>query len=268
MLREPSVAGKFYPANRTKLAAEVDRLLARGSQKPGRAIACIAPHAGYIYSGQVAGEVYSAVEIPSCVLLVGPRHFPGGAPLSILCEGAWRTPLGDAPIHVPLATALRLACPLLREDQEAHRREHSLEVQLPFLQRLRPGFHFVPVVLATDRYEAMEDLGGAMARVVRELGEPVLIVASTDLNHYENEEITQEKDARAIEKILNLDSKGLFQAVREHGISMCGYAATVAVLVAARELGATHAQLLRHTTSAEVSGDREHTVGYAGLIAR
>jgi AmmeMemoRadiSam system protein B len=268
MLREPVVAGKFYPADPSVLAAEVDGLLAPRPAKHVRAIACVVPHAGYMYSGAVAGAVYATLEAPACVLLVGPRHFPGGAPLAILCEGAWRTPLGDVPIDASLATAVRLACPILREDEQAHRREHSLEVQLPFLQRLKSEFTFVPVVLATDRYGAIEELGMAIAHVVREQAEQILIVASTDLNHYENQAITLEKDGKAIEKMLALDAPGLFHTVREEAITMCGCAATTAVIVAACALGASSAELVQHTTSAEVNGDTEHTVGYAGIIIR
>ena len=148
----------------------------------------------------------------------------------------------------------------------AHEREHSLEVQLPFLQRIAGDFRFVPVVLATDRYGAMEELGRAVAQVVKAQSEPVLVIASSDMNHYESDAITRVKDERAIERILALDPRGLYDTVRSEGISMCGYAATVAMLVAVRELGAKEATLVRYATSGDVTGDRDEVVGYAGII--
>ena len=156
------------------------------------------------------------------------------------------------------------ACPLLREDAVAHEREHSLEVQLPFLQQIAGDFRFVPVVLATDRYGAMDELGRAVAQVVKAQSEPVLVIASSDMNHYESDAITRVKDGRAIERILALDPRGLYDTVRREGITMCGYAATVAMLVAVRELGAREATLVRYATSGDVTGERDEVVGYAG----
>ena len=227
------------------------------------------PHAGYMYSGHVAGAVYAALEVPAKCILLGPRHYPQGQPLAILTEGSFETPLGSARIDAPMAAELARACPLLREDPMAHAREHSLEVQLPFLQRIDgENLRFVPVVLATDRYGAMEELGRAVAQVVRAQKEPVLVIASSDMNHYESDEVTRIKDRRAIERVLALDPQGLYDTVRKEGITMCGYAATVAMLVAARELGAREAQLIRYATSGDVSGDREQVVGYAGVAVR
>ena len=234
---------------------------------------CVVPHAGYVYSGQVAAAVFSSIEIPPRCILLGPRHFPRGEPLAILSEGSWQTPLGLAQIDSALAAELKRAYPALREDSLAHQREHSLEVQIPFLQRLNPGFQFVPVVLGTDRYARMEELGQAVARVMKDQtdrtpGENVLVIASTDLNHYENEAITRAKDERAIARILELDAAGLYGVVRAESISMCGYAATVAMLVAVKELGARKAELVRYATSGDVNGDHEEVVGYAGCIVR
>ena len=227
------------------------------------------PHAGYMYSGHLAGAVYAALEVPAKCILLGPRHYPQGQPLAILTEGSFETPLGSARIDAPMAAELARACPLLREDAVAHAREHSLEVQLPFLQRIDgENLRFVPVVLATDRYGAMEELGRAVAQVVRTQKEPVLVIASSDMNHYESDEVTRIKDRRAIERVLALDPQGLYDTVRKEGITMCGYAATVAMLVAARELGAREAQLIRYATSGDVSGDREQVVGYAGVAVR
>jgi AmmeMemoRadiSam system protein B len=226
----------------------------------------VVPHAGYKYSGHVAGAVYSAVEIPSRCLLLGPRHFPGGEAMAIVSEGSWRTPFGDAQIDPKLAAGLKQACPLLREDAVAHQREHSLEVQIPFLQRLVVNLRFVPMVLATQRYQDLEILGHAVGKVIAAESEPVLLIASTDMNHYESDAITRAKDQKAIDRILTLDPRGLYDTVRSEDITMCGYAATVATLVAMRDLGAKEAKLVRYATSGDITGDRDEVVGYAGLI--
>jgi len=186
--------------------------------------------------------------------------------MAILTEGSFATPLGEAAIDSELARKLAYECPRLREDAVAHEREHSLEVQIPFLQRLAGDFRFVPVVLATDRYPAIEELGHAVARVVAAQKEPVLVIASSDMNHYESDAITRAKDERAITRILALDPRGLYDTVRREQISMCGYAVTVAMLVAVRELGASEALLVRYATSGDINGDRERVVGYAGIV--
>jgi len=267
MIRPPAVAGRFYSANPKQLARDVDEYAANGGKKV-RAIACVVPHAGLMYSGHVAGAVYASLEIPCRVILLGPRHFPRGEPMAILTEGSWQMPFGEAPIDSALAAELARACPLLRDDFVAHEREHSLEVQLPFLQRLMPELRFVPVVLGTDRYPPLEDLGHAVAKVVAAQAEPVLVIASTDMNHYESDEVTRAKDERAIARILALDPRGLYDTVRSEGITMCGYAATTAMLVAALDLGAKKVELVRHATSGDITGDRSEVVGYAGLILR
>lgn len=267
MIRPPAVSGQFYSSNASELAQDVDGYLATGAKK-ARAIACVVPHAGYIYSGHVVGAVYSSLQIPSRSILIGPRHFPGGESLAILSEGSWTTPLGDAKIDSALAAELKHAFPRLREDSVAHAREHSLEVQIPFLQRIVPDFQFVPIVLGTDRYGALEDLGHAVAKVVAAQKEPVLIVASSDMNHYESDAITRVKDERAIARVLALDPRGLYDTVRAEEITMCGFAATVAMLVAARDLGATEAQLVRYATSGDINGERDRVVGYAGITIR
>jgi AmmeMemoRadiSam system protein B len=285
VIREAAVAGSFYPSHPQQLEGEVRRCVAatpRAShtvEQPTapaealpaaaarlRALGCIVPHAGYMYSGAVAGAVYARLDLPRRFLVLCPRHYPQGAPLAILSEGAWRTPLGDAPVDSTLADALTRACPLLREDELAHQREHAIEVQLPFLQLLRPEFQFVPIALGTDRFQAFEDLGRAVARVVAAQKEPVLLVASSDMNHFESDTITRQKDSRAIERILALDPRGLYDVVRRENISMCGYGPAVTMLVAAKELGATRAELVCYATSAEASGDYDRVVGYAGIV--
>lgn len=265
MVRPPAVAGKFYPSSPEELARQIDEYCRLGGERKP-ALGCVVPHAGYMYSGHVAGAVYSALEIPRRCILLGPRHFPQGQPMAILTEGSWQTPFGEAAIDSMLAAELARTCPLLREDSVAHEREHSLEVQIPFFQRLAGEFQFVPVVLGTDRYPALEQLGHAVAQIVSEQKEAVLIVASSDMNHYESDAITRVKDGHAIERILALDPRGLYDRVRNEGITMCGYSATVAMLVAVRELGATNTQLIRYATSGDVNGDLDQVVGYTGIV--
>jgi AmmeMemoRadiSam system protein B len=265
MIRPPAVAGRFYPSDPQELTRQIKEYSSAATKKI-RALGCVVPHAGYMYSGHVAGAVYASLEIPARVILIGPRHYPHGQPMAILTEGSFETPFGQAQIDSALARELARACPLLREDAEAHQREHSLETQLPFLQKLAENFRFVPVVLATDRFSAMEELGRAIAQVARAQSDPVLVIASSDMNHYESDAITRVKDERAIGHVLALDPRGLYDAVRGEGISMCGYAATVAALVATNELGAKNAKLIRYATSGDVTGERDEVVGYAGIV--
>jgi AmmeMemoRadiSam system protein B len=267
MIRLPAVAGRFYPSDPAQLNQELDSFLATGIHNSKiRAQACLVPHAGYRYSGHVAGAVYSRMEIPDRVILVGPRHFPRGASFAILSDGAWKTPLGSAPVDHSLAEKIMRACPLLREDFIAHESEHSLEVQLPFLQRLAPRFTFVPIVIGSVKYEDLEALGVAIADVIVSEPEPVLLIASSDMNHYESEDVTRVKDGKAMDRVLALDPRGLFDTVRNEEISMCGYGAAVAMLTAVRRTGAAHAELLRYATSGEITGDFQEVVGYAGMI--
>jgi AmmeMemoRadiSam system protein B len=267
MIRPPAAAGRFYPEDPVLLRAAVDSSLGDGGEEEKiPAPACLVPHAGYVYSGRVAGEVYRRLEIPSRVILIGPRHFPRGAALAIISDGGWQTPLGLAPVDQVLAAKIVRAFPSLREDAVAHSREHSLEVQLPFLQRIAPAFAFVPIVIGPAKWETLEELGRALASVIAAESEPVLLIASSDMNHYESDEATRVKDRKAIDRILALEPRNLFDTVREENISMCGYAAAVAVLIAARELGAVRAELIRYATSGEVNGDLQEVVGYAGMV--
>ena len=266
-IRHPAVAGRFYPLDRETLLSEVEAFLSVDSV-PKTALGCVAPHAGYIYSGAVAGAVYAAIDVPSRCLVLCPNHTGKGRPLAIMSTGAWETPLGPVPIDTPLAGALRKQFPLLTEDSEAHRSEHAIEVQLPFLLRSNPQVTFVPIALGTGQFEVLEQLGNAVGDVLTQQVEPILMVASSDMNHYENDRITREKDHKAIEQMLKMEARGLFDVVTNEGISMCGFGPTVVMLTAARRLGATSAELARYATSSDVSGDRERVVGYAGMVVR
>jgi hypothetical protein len=266
-LRHPAVAGQFYPRNPKALLADVQSYLSPPAE-PVRALGCVVPHAGYMYSGHVAGAVYAHLDIPERCIVMCPNHTGLGHPLSIMSHGAWETPLGMATIDSELAEALLERFPLLIDDSDAHRKEHAIEVQLPFLLAKQPNFRFVPIAIGTRQYEALEGLGRAIADVVTASGERALVLASSDMNHYESDAITRVKDQKAIEKILALDPGGLYEVVTSENISMCGYGPTVAMLTAAKHLGATKAELVKYATSGDVSGDREMVVGYAGMVVR
>jgi len=210
--------------------------------------------------------VYSRIALPKKILILGVRHFPRGERAAIVSSGAWRTPLGDAEIDAPLAEMLREACPQLREDSVAHSGEHSLEVQLPFLQVLDAGFTFVPVALGTIQFEELVKVGEAIARVLAASSEEVLLLTTSDMNHYEDDAATRLKDQKAIEKLLVLDARGLYDTCSNEKISMCGLGPAVAMLTALKILGAKDAELVRYATSGDVSGERDAVVGYAGMI--
>lgn len=267
MLRLPAVAGQFYPAD----PRELTRLIRKFSaEDPGikktRVRACLVPHAGYIYSGGVAGAVFARTIFPKQVVVLGVRHSPMGEDLAILSEGAWRTPLGDAPVDEAIAQRIKAACPSLREDSVAHSREHSLEVEIPFLQVLDPGFSFVPVAVGTLRFEDLQELGMGLARVLKESQEEILVVTSSDMNHYEADDTTRIKDAKAIDRMKAVDARGLFEVCRKEKISMCGLGPAVVMLTAMKELGVSNGEVVRYATSGDVNGDRDAVVGYAGMI--
>ena len=268
MIREPAVAGTFYTANPVTLRREVEKYLHEERGRKHSAIGIVSPHAGYMYSGHVAGAVFSKVEVPKKLIILCPNHTGLGAWASINASGAWRTPLGDAPIDESLAKRLMALAPEIEEDQLAHRREHALEVQLPFVQSLQPEFSFVPLCLSHFSFGECENLGNALAKLIQESEAEILIVASSDMNHYENQERTLAKDERAIECILNLDPQSLYERIHQEDISMCGIIPTTSMLIAAKQLGAKKAELIKHATSGDITGDYSGVVGYAGVVVR
>jgi MEMO1 family protein len=265
--RPPAVAGRFYPAEAESLAVDVRSYLSP-SEIRTQAIGCVIPHAGYVYSGHVAGAVFAKLEIPPTCLILCPNHTGLGHPLAIMSEGVWDTPLGPIEIDSDLADTLKQSfCPL-SENTAAHRSEHAIEVILPFLQVEQPQCKFVPIALGTGQLEILQALGEAIAEVIRAHSEPVLVIASSDMNHYENDAITRVKDRKAIEQVLARDPRALFAVVKREQISMCGFGPTVAMLTAANHMGATSAELVRYATSGDVSGDLDMVVGYAGIIVQ
>lgn len=266
-VRHPAVAGQFYPRNATALLADLRSYLTPVAP-PVPAIGVVVPHAGYMYSGHVAGAVYARLEVPQRCILLCPNHTGMGHPLSLMCHGAWETPLGAVPVDTELASALLTRFSPLTDDPDAHRREHAIEVQLPFLQAKRGDLRFVPIAIGTRQYEALEGLGRAIGETLAVQSDRVLILASSDMNHYESDQITRVKDHKAIAQILALDPRALYDVVMSEDISMCGYGPTVAMLTAAKRLGATSAQLIKYATSGDVSGDRNMVVGYAGVAVQ
>jgi hypothetical protein len=264
MRRAPAFAGRFYPAQAGALQREIESYIE--SRAAQAAIGCVVPHAGIMYSGHVAGAVYARLQPASSYIILCPNHSGRGRPLAIMSEGNWTTPLGDAAVDAALAGELKRACGLLEEDDTAHRLEHSLEVQLPFLQVHHPGFRFVPIAVGVGSYQPLEELGRAVAQVAGQAKERPLIVASSDLNHYEPDAINRAKDHRAIERIVALDPRGLYDTIRREDISMCGFGPTVAMLTAAKILGATRGELVRYANSGDITGDRSQVVGYAGIL--
>lgn len=265
MKRKPAVAGYFYPGREQALRQMVEGFVQRRPERK-KAIGVISPHAGFEYSGAVAGAVFSSVLLPEKFVILGPNHRQVSSRFSIMRKGIWETPLGEAVLETLLADLILERCKLVVEDERAHQEEHSLEVQLPFLQFFNEKISIVPVSIAY--HASLEDLislGRAISQAVQDSGEDILVVASTDMSHYVKQEVAREKDFMAIEKILKLDAQGLYETVELENISMCGFKPVVAALVASVGLGAEEATLVKYQTSGDVTGDYREVVGYAGI---
>ena len=269
MIRQPAVAGMFYPGQEQALHAELHACMG-DAPASGRspAYGVIVPHAGYRYSGRIAGETLAKVRVPSRVILLGPNHHGLGAPAALFAEGRWRTPLGDVAVDAALASHLLESCPGLASDPQAHLHEHSLEVLLPFLQCVNPAAQIVPICFGRMKGQELITLGKTLQLALKALGEDVLIVASTDMSHYIAAALAARRDHLAIERMLALDPEGLLATVAAHDISMCGVYAVTVLLAAARQRGGVAATLIRYGHSGEVTGDLDQVVGYAGLVLR
>ncbi|WP_457678238.1 AmmeMemoRadiSam system protein B [Thermovibrio sp.] len=267
MVRYPAVAGQFYPASPSELRAYLESFCRKELPKI-KAKAVIVPHAGYIYSGKVAGETYSRVAIPSNNVIMGPNHTGLGTLISVYPEGVWITPLGEVPVNSQLAALLVEKGPY-RPDATAHIYEHSLEVQLPFLQHCsgyREDLSIVPVVFQHIPYSECVKAGETLAEAISSYSDETLIVVSTDFSHYVSQEVAKELDSLAIDAILNLDPKALYERVHSYNITMCGVIPATVALTAVKLLGATGAELVMYRTSGDVTGDYQQVVGYAGII--
>ena len=267
MIRNPAVAGQFYPGWAGELREMISYMTEKDSEKVD-VIGLLSPHAGYVYSGPVAGAVFSRIKFKDTFVLLGPNHRGMGKPFSIMTEGSWKTPLGEVPIDKELARAMLKASDNLEEDSMAHRHEHSLEVQVPFLQYFKPDVTIVPILLSLANPLVYKEIGKAVAEAIKGTGSEAIVLASSDMTHYEPHESAKSKDQKAIEAILDLNADELVKRLGEFKISMCGYAPAVSLITAARLLGAKKAELVKYQTSGETSGDYTAVVGYAGIIIR
>lgn len=264
MIRQPAVAGQFYSANSKQLAMDLAEMIPMTATKK-RVVGIIAPHAGYVYSGNVAGAVYGAIEIPQTVIILGPNHHGYGSAAALYPAGEWLTPLGVVPINHKLSTLVKDNVPFVEDDTTAHQFEHSMEVQVPFLQYLQHGLSIVPICLGFSDFERCSLLGEGIARAVKAYGENVLIVASSDMTHYESADAARKKDNLAIAEVLSLNPEGLLNVCRKDHITMCGVIPSTVMLVAALELGAKKTALARYSTSGDVTGDNSQVVAYAAI---
>ena len=267
MSRNPVVAGQFYPGSASQLKAMIETLVDKKAKKQD-ATGLVLPHAGYVYSGPVAGAVISRIKFKDTFIIIGPNHHGRGKPLSIMTQGAWKTPLGEVEIDSELAGQILANSSHLQEDDAAHQYEHSIEVQIPFLQYFKPDIRIVPITLAYASGDVYKEIGKEIAKAIRELNREVVIIASSDMTHYESQESAKKKDTQAIEAVLELNEDKLLRRVEELDISMCGYAPTVTLISAAKELGAKTAELVKYQTSGDITGDYSSVVGYAGIIIR
>ena len=267
MKRTPSVAGQFYYGTVPKLTQQVSEYTDRSAKKE-KVIGAVCPHAGLIYSGSVAGAVYSSIDFPETFILLGPNHTGLGARISIMESGEWEIPTGTFKIDEKISHRIMMNVPLVTKDAKAHMFEHSLEVQLPFIAHFSQKARIVPIVILSATVEDCEMLGEGIAKAVKTAGYPVVLIASSDMSHYVPESVARQQDKKAIDRILSLDPGGLFDIVVQERISMCGYLPVTTLLYAAKSLGAQSARLVKYSTSAEVSGDYDHVVGYAGIVLR
>jgi AmmeMemoRadiSam system protein B/AmmeMemoRadiSam system protein A len=265
MIRKPVVAGSFYPASPSKLEEMVTGMVDDSAPRK-EVVGLICPHAGYIYSGPVVGAAISRIRFTDTFIIMGPNHTGLGKPFSIMTSGTWETPLGNVEIDAELAQKLVGNSSYLEEDVNAHLREHSVEVQVPFLQHFKKDVRIVPIVLSHASGSVYKEIGLEIAEVLNGLERDVIILASSDMTHYEPEEQAKRKDSSAIEAILRLDEDELLERIAEQNITMCGYAPVVALISAAKAMEARRAELVRYQTSGEASGDYSSVVGYAGLI--
>ena len=262
-MRAPAVSGQFYPRSKNELSREISRCLS-GIRLPERAVlGAVVPHAGYVYSGSTAAYVYSVLPGADTFVMLGPNHTGYGSPVSVSSE-TWSTPLGEVVSDTEFIRALPRR--IIDIDESAHRHEHSLEVQLPFLQHRFKGFSIVHICMGMQDEETAMDVGSEIAEAVRKTNKKTVIIASSDFTHYRPDKMARDNDAYFIESILDLDIPGFYRRLQERNASVCGYGPIAAMIAATRSLGAKKATLLKYSTSGDVAGDVSAVVGYAGII--
>ncbi|MBI5640543.1 MAG: AmmeMemoRadiSam system protein B [Nitrospirae bacterium] len=267
MRRPPAVAGQFYHGTGPRLTEQVGQYVDKNAAKED-AIGIVVPHAGLVYSGPVAGAVYSSINFPKTFLMLGPNHTGLGSPISLMEEGEWEIPTGVFEIDRKLSGKILLNTTSVKRDSQAHLFEHSLEVQLPFISYFSHDIKIVPVALLSAGIDACLELAEGLARAIKSVDYPVVILASSDMSHYLPDKVARQKDKKAIDRMLAVDPEGLYETVRREGITMCGYLPATVMLAAARLLGAGSSRLVKYATSGDVSGDYDSVVGYAGIIVR
>lgn len=266
-MRSPAVADRFYPGSPKELFQAITQLFTstKKTEEKYKALAVVAPHAGYIYSGALAAETFCSVEIPETVIILGPNHHGQGAPVALSTE-TWDMPLGRVPVNKELAESVLNHSQLIKIDETAHKFEHSLEVQVPFLQMLQKNLTIVPLVLAQIPFSLCEEVAESLAKTINGSDKDLLIVASSDMSHYEPRRVISQKDMSALKCIERLDAYELYHTVRDNHISMCGVIPVVIAILAAKSCGAKKSELIGYTDSGYVSGDTDQVVGYAGVV--
>lgn len=271
-IRLPAVAGRFYPAQADRLQSDVARHLAAGAAEPaiGRVLGVMAPHAGYVYSGDIAGKVFARIDVPARVIVLCPNHTGRGARIAVATRGAFRIPGADISIDEPLARAILAELPDAEADLSAHAQEHAIEVELPFLHARRGGepLAIVPIVLGGLAEAEAIEVGRGLARAIAREAADALVVASSDMSHYLSDAEARAIDQVALAPLLDMDPGRLYRTVRERRISMCGYLPATAMLSYAKAAGARSAELVGYATSGDAFGDRDRVVGYAGVVVR
>jgi AmmeMemoRadiSam system protein B/AmmeMemoRadiSam system protein A len=265
MIRNPYVAGYFYPGSASELRAAIAKYVDKNAPKE-EVVGLLVPHAGYQYSGPVTGATISRIKFKDTFIIMGPSHSGLGKPYSVMPEGTWKTPLGNVEVDSELARKIIAASKYIQEDYQAHQEEHAVEVQIPFLQYFKPDVRIVPIILSHAEVTIYKEIGKDIARAIKEMKREVVILASGDMTHYETRTSASEKDSKAVEAMLELNEDELTRRYQRLSISMCAYGPVVCLISAAKELGATGAELIKYQTSGDITGDHDAVVGYAGVI--
>jgi AmmeMemoRadiSam system protein B len=259
-MRLPVVAGQFYPYSGAELKSQLENMLPQSAQMP--ILGAVVPHAGYVYSGKVAAEVYSRLPKRDTYVILGPNHHGLGSPVALSLD-SWKTPLGVVLPDLDLAEALRGT--IIDQDEVSHQQEHSIEVQIPFLQARFADFKILPICMGMQDGETAVEVGRELAKAVQKLGRQCVIIASSDFTHYEPQEVARKVDAQLIEAVLNMDVPELYSRLYRYNATACGYGPIAATITAAALLGASSGKLLRYATSGDVSGDYSQVVGYGAI---
>ncbi len=275
-MRPPIVSGQFYADSKSSLLKQIEQSYT-SRQGPGempapkagprKIIGLVSPHAGYMYSGPVAAHGFGRLAVDGCpnsFVIIGPNHSGAGSGVSVMDSGKWGTPLGEVEVDSELASEIKRVADIIDVDPVAHAYEHSIEVQLPFLQHLFGNFKMVPICMMLQDAQTSLEVGDAIAKAAA--NEDVVVIASTDMTHYESQESAMKKDKKVIAEILAMDPRGVVKTVDAEGITMCGFGPVAAMLQAAKKLGAKKAELLKYATSSDTAGPMAQVVGYASVV--